>query len=159
MVLHGAFIVHYHDKSGSNNPKKDRFFEESMVVFYKKVYGRASLVALAAAMKLRSPLDRIYGALKRRLAPEPQATPIPLDDPVLRWLAIPGVDRYLIEIGLDPAFAAIAGRYISATELDLSALATPETVGRCYHWRVFGVEEGGTLRRGGSGCVRAGSAT
>ncbi len=155
-VLHDAFIVHYHDKSGSNNPKKDRFFEDSMIVFYKKVYGTATLIALAAAMRLRSPVDRIYRALKRRIAPEPEATQIPLDDPVLRWSPIPGANRYLIEIGLDPAFAAIAGRYMSGTELDLSALATPETVGRSYHWRVFGVGSEGALRSGARGCVRPG---
>ncbi|MAE69806.1 MAG: hypothetical protein CME06_04980 [Gemmatimonadetes bacterium] len=159
MVLHDAFIVHYHDKSGSNNPKKDRIFEESMVVFYKKMYGPATLAALATAMRLRAPLDRIYGVLKRRISPDPEATPIPLDDPILRWPPIRGAERYLIEIGLDPAFAAIAGRYVGGTEIDLSALATPETVGRSYHWRVFGVEKNGTLQRGTVGCARTESPT
>ncbi len=153
VVLKDAFIVHYHDKSGAQNPRKHQIFEESMITFYKKVYSMPTLAAFGAAMKLKSPLDRVYRGLRKRLRPQPEATPVPIGDPRLRWPAVEGARGHLLEIGLDPAFAAIAGRYLDACEIDLTPLASPETVGRYYHWRVFGVDAEGALTPGASGCV------
>lgn len=153
VALRDAFIVHFHDKSGASNPRKHQIFEESMRTHFGKIYSLPTLALLGVAMKVSRFGDRIYRALQRRLAPIKPARPLPLSKPLLRWPAVPGAQEYLLEIGLDPAFAAVGGRYMQGTELDLSPLATTETIGRWYYWRVFARTPEGHWEKGAQGCI------
>ena len=151
VVVKDAHIIHYHDKSGSNNPRKHQIFEASMTHWFRRIYGLPGLAVFGAAMKVKAPIDRIFRAIKRRTFPAPEATPMSTTAPALHWPKIPGAHSYLVEIGLDPAFAALAGRYVTTNALDLAPLATPDTLGTYFHWRIFGLRADGSMITGPSG--------
>lgn len=152
VVVRDAEILHYHDQSGSKNERKDRIFEESMVHYFRKVHGRIRLGCFGLSMKCAGIVDRVFRALRHRLRPAKAPMKIHFADPVLRWPGHSDAVRYLVEVGLDPAFAGIAGRFVDKPEVNLGALASPKTEGRILHWRAFGVDANNNFFKLGAGC-------
>ena len=137
VVVIGADMIHYFNKSGKSNPRQDEIFRKSMIYFFRKNWGLTGLLFFKAGQKILHRANRLYPFLERRLFRTkrgPDLT-VSFEKPVLELPADVEDMPCLLEIAIDSSFIGTVGALIDRPSASLSSIASSESIDRVYFYR------------------------
>jgi hypothetical protein len=136
-IVSDADMIHYFNKSGQSNPEQEKIFRESMTYYYRKHYGLSALLLLKAGVMLFRKLNRFYPFFERNIyrVKTTETVTVSFENAVLDIDVNPDKGKYLLEIAIDFTFVGTVGTIVQDREVDLSPVASPESIDREYFFR------------------------